>query len=340
MKSTFIAFRKPVYYLVAAVLFTAVLWGNGQAQKSSRPLSKGEVIELLDSGVAPARIVELTSQYGIAFELTSSAENELREAGATDELLKSLREMAAKAAAAIPPAPTPVATPPPSPPVLLIETSPPGAEVYIDEERAGKTSPEGRLKVSNLPPGQHRLRASLEGHQDYSRNVDLSAAQTTVVAVALVAEKPPAAETPAPTSAPAPATAPTQPTVDMRAILGAMTGESEAGHDSPNVKRFSVTHQHGGGGLRRLGYGGGGCYGWLIIGEGRIQFSSDSEDHAFDVAANETADVQLKSNHLRLRIKDKKYHLVTQDMGMFGGASQGPGAMRRAFESVGIKPKD
>ncbi|MBI1983750.1 MAG: PEGA domain-containing protein [Acidobacteria bacterium] len=337
MKSAFIGFRKPVYYFVAAVLFTVVLGGDGQAQESKRPLSKSQVIELLENSVPSARIADLASQYGIAFELTSQAENELREAGATDELLKSLREIAAKATAATPPAPEPVTAPSPVPPVLLIETSPPGAEVYIDEERAGKTSPEGKLKVSNLPPGQYRLRASLEGHQDYSRDVDLSAGQTTVVAVALVAEKPSPAETPAPTSAPAQATGPAQPAVDIRAILGAMTGESDAGKDGPNLKRFSVTHQHGG---RVLGYGGGGCYGWLIIGEGRIQFSSDSEAHAFDVGANEVADVQLKSNHLRLRIKDKKYHLVTQDMGMFGGASQGPGAMRRALESVGIKPED
>ena len=39
----------------------------------------------------------------------------------------------------------------------------------------------------------------------------------------------------------------------------------------------------------------------------------------------------------QVRINDKKFHLMTQDMGMLGGDSQGPGGLRKAFESVGLK---
>ena len=79
------------------------------------------------------------------------------------------------------------------------------------------------------------------------------------------------------------------------------------------------------------------CYGWLIIGKDHVQYSSNSEDDAFDVPASEITELQIKSNHIRFRIKDKKYHLMTQDMGMLGGDAQGPGSLQKAFESVGLK---
>jgi hypothetical protein len=235
-------------FLVGLVIVGFCLPG-AVAQKSRKPLAKGEVIELLENGAAPARIIDFTNQYGIAFEITPTAENELRQAGATDELLKSLREISARPSAA--PAPAPATAPAPAP-----APSPPenAADVY-------------------------------------------------------------------------------------KAMLGAMTGQGEAAAN-PNVKSSYVTHQHGGGGFRALGYGSGGRHGSLLIADGRIQFSSNSEDHAFDVAANEVSEVQLKSNHLRMQVKGRKYHFVTQDRGMFGGAGQGPGAMRWALESIGLKPKE
>lgn len=329
---------------VAALLLLLMLVPSAAtAEKAHKPLAKAEVLELLENGVAPGRIGELARQYGVAFEITPSVEGDLRDAGADDELVKALHESAAKPAESAPAsaAPTPA---PPSPPVLIIETTPPGAEVYVDEERAGKTGPEGKLKISTLTAGQHRIRASLEGYEDYARTFDLSPGQSTVAAVALVAAKPPAAEhaTQAPVN-PSPAAGATSgaPTDPFKAMLSAMTGQSAEGSGNNNLKKFYVTHQHGGAGLRNLGYGGAGmCYGWLIIGEGRVQFSSNSEDHAFDVAAGEMTDVQVKSNHVRFRVKGKNYHLVTQDMGPFGGTSQGPGAIRRAFEAAGIKVKD
>lgn len=332
-------------YIVAFLLLLEVVPCAVPAEKARKPLGKAEVLELLENGVAPARIAELARQYGVSFEVTPSVEGDLRDAGADDELVKALRESAPKPAdpppASLAPRPTSAASP--SPPVLTIETTPPGAEVYVDEERAGKTGPEGKLKISTLTAGEHRIRVSLEGYEDYSRTFDLAPGQSTVVAVALVEAKPPAAAQPtqAPVSPPPAGAASESPANVYKAMLSAMTGQSAEGSGNPNLKKFYVTHQHGGAGLRTLGYGGAGmCYGWLIIGEGRVQFSSNSEDHAFDVAAGEMSDVQVKSNHVRFRVKGKNYHLVTQDMGPFGGASQGPGAMRRAFESVGIKAKD
>jgi hypothetical protein len=317
------------------------------AQKSKRAMTKPQVIELVENGVSSTRVEELVRAYGITFEVTPEVVAEFRHAGATEDLVKALREIGtkpepatstAKPEASAAPAPTATAPAPPAPAVLTLETTPPGAEVYVDEERVGKTGPEGKLKISTLSAGEHRVRVSAAGHEDLSRSVELTAGQTTVVAVALAAVRPAAAEPAAPSQTPSgsPGSAvgisPGDSPLDVyKMMMGGMSGQSD-----PNLKRFYVTHEHGKS-LRALGYGGGMCYGWLIIGNGRVQFSSNEEDDAFDVAANAVTELQIKSNHVRFRANNKRFHLMTQDMGMLGGDSQGPGALRAAFESVGLK---
>ena len=309
------------------------------AQKSRKPMTKVEVIKLLESEVPPTRIDELVRAYGVAFELTPGVVVELQDAGARDDLIRTLKEIAPKPEPAAQPAKAePAAAPPPAPPILVLETTPPGAEVYVDEERVGKTSPEGKLKISNLAPGEHRVRISAPGYDDLSRSVELTAGQTNTVAVALAAQKPAVTEPPAnPQTAAGRAQGgaggPENPMDAYKAILSGMSGGDQG---DPNTKRFYVTHEHGKA-LRSLGYGGGMCYGWLIIGKDHVQYSSSNEDDAFDGPAAEITELQIKSNHIRFRIKDKKYHLMTQDMGMLGGDAQGPGSLRKAFESVGLK---
>ena len=107
--------------LIVCALTLPVLW----AQKVREPLRVPEIVDLLTSGVSPRRVDELARQHGIAFQLTSAAEDELRKAGASEDLLNALRELA------------------PKPPVLLIESTP-GAQVYVDDVFAGKTSSDGR----------------------------------------------------------------------------------------------------------------------------------------------------------------------------------------------------
>jgi len=312
------------------------------AQRSRKPMAKTEVLELLESGVSATRIDELVRAYGISFEVTPEVIIEFEDAGARDDLIATLREISPKREPAAPPPKKEEAAsqPPaaPAPPILMIETMPPGAEVYVDEERVGKTSPEGKLKVSTLGPGEHRLRVSAPGHDDLSRTVELTSGQTNVVAVALAPQKAPAPEPATNPQSPAkaqavPAGFPTgdNPMDAYKAILGGMTG---ADGGDPNFKRFYVTHDHG---KALMGYGGGLCSGMLIIGKDHVQFSSNNENDAFDVPASEITELQIKSNHIRFKLKGKKYHLMTQDMGMFGGDSQGPGALRQAFESVGLK---
>ncbi|MGE0441994.1 MAG: protein kinase [Gemmatimonadales bacterium] len=67
--------------------------------------------------------------------------------------------------------------PPPSrrePPVLEITSDPPGAAVFIDNTPAGRTDTvTGRLRLTALAAGRHRVRLSAEGRVDLVRDVDL-----------------------------------------------------------------------------------------------------------------------------------------------------------------------
>jgi hypothetical protein len=102
---------------------------------------------------------------------------------------------AAAAPARTPPAPAsaPSSAPPaPSPPVvaargeLLVTTSPPRSEVYLDDERVGLSDPQsGRLHVSGLAPGRHRLRVTAAGHADHVTELDLAAGRLAPVTIAL-----------------------------------------------------------------------------------------------------------------------------------------------------------
>ena len=173
--------------LAGAVLLCSAQWSSFlQAQNSRKALSKDEVIGLLESGVPPSRVGQLAREYGVGFEVTPDVESDLKDAGASDELLDTLRKLGAKNPLAAPqpakPKPVPKST---APPVLLIEATPGGAEVYIDDEPVGTTSSAGRLKLSRLSPGAHRVRLSLAGHRDYESNVTLAAGITTPFAATL-----------------------------------------------------------------------------------------------------------------------------------------------------------
>jgi len=178
--------------IVALLLVAGVAPCLAQAQKAKKPLTTNEVIELLESGVAPERVGVLARQYGIAFELTPETEAQLRDGGATDELLATFRELAPKTKTQSPrPTAPPAAAQPAGPPVLMIEVTPGGAQAYVDDEPVGTTSSAGRLKLSNLGPGEHRVRISLAGYRDHEQTIQLAAGQTANVTATLASAAPP-----------------------------------------------------------------------------------------------------------------------------------------------------
>ena len=78
-------------FLLIAILILWPLSGSGQAKK---PLSEAELVDLLKNYVPPGRVAELAREKGIDFSLTPRLEQELRQAGADDALINSLRDLA------------------------------------------------------------------------------------------------------------------------------------------------------------------------------------------------------------------------------------------------------
>jgi Protein kinase domain/PEGA domain len=67
------------------------------------------------------------------------------------------------------------ASPPVPRPALDITSDPPGAQVFLDDEPVGRTDPEtGRLRLTMLAPGRHRVRLSAEGRADLIREVEVA----------------------------------------------------------------------------------------------------------------------------------------------------------------------
>lgn len=194
-----------------AVLLCAALGAQALAVPApGKAMSKNEVIGLLESGVDSAKVAEAAREYGIAFTVTPEAESQLRDAGATDELIKALRDLAPKTT--VPPVkPSPARSA--EPPVLLLEVTPGGAQVYVDDEPLGTTSQAGRLKLSQLRPGQHTVRVSLAGYRDHEESVELTAGQTSQVAAALQQATLPAAPVSPSATPPVAATSSTEPGV-------------------------------------------------------------------------------------------------------------------------------
>jgi len=77
------------------------------------------------------------------------------------------------------------ATAPAARPVLVIQSTPGGVQVYVDDELFGMTSPEGRLKISTLKPGKHTLRLSLDGRSYGEGQFTLVTGKTLTKAVTL-----------------------------------------------------------------------------------------------------------------------------------------------------------
>lgn len=125
-------------------------------------LSKDQVLKLLQQDPM-ARVQFLVNKYGISFSLTPDVEKELTHAGATPDLLDTLRKLSPPPAK---PAPPPMAD-------LMIHAQPADAEVYVDDERKGTTSTEGTLKVSNLAPGPHKVRIARQGFHNFEMSVEV-----------------------------------------------------------------------------------------------------------------------------------------------------------------------
>jgi len=128
------------------------------------PLSKDQVLYLLNNCVSSKVVARIVRQRKIDFQLTAEVESDLRQAGATDELLSALREVAPKWG-------------------KIWVTTAPDARVYLDDDLKGQANAQGALVIENVSPGAHKLRASLTGERQPEQQVMVSPGQATATEV-------------------------------------------------------------------------------------------------------------------------------------------------------------
>jgi hypothetical protein len=133
------------------------------AQNALHHLSIDDVVKLLKGQVSPHRVAQRARQQGIDFEVTPEVEQELRRAGANDDLIAALHQLA----------------PYPKPAQIVVQTSP-EAGVYLDEQYVGRASSEGRLLIGNAKPGEHSLRVSLTGKKEFQGSITAQAGKESI----------------------------------------------------------------------------------------------------------------------------------------------------------------
>jgi hypothetical protein len=159
--------HRAVYVVtVSTILLALLLPFAADSQNPPEPLSKEQIIGLLKD-VPSHRVARIAREKGVAFDLTPDVETELRHARATEELLKTLRELAPRA------------------PELEVESTPGNAQVYVDDRLTSSTSTDGRVIIPGLKPGEHKIRVSLQGYKDYEQSVTLEAGRTASVTATL-----------------------------------------------------------------------------------------------------------------------------------------------------------
>ncbi len=258
--------------LFICLLCASTVLLSAQTQPAPKPFTKADVITLLAGNVSAKRVEGLARERGIDFQITPETESEFRKAGATDPLLATLRDLA------------------PKPPTLVVTTNPGGAQVFVDDELIARTSAEGRLRISRLTAGSHKLRVSLDGYPDHEENLDLVAGETLAVSVHLernTQRTPPAASSGGP---------------------GATGANSAPGSAAGNALTLP-----GNIGCSNIFPSSTSTYsGRITVGNGRLRFSANysSAKHSFDVPLSSVVPRNQSRSAVEFDVQfsDKKQH--------------------------------
>jgi len=171
---------QPVTYRIrlaglSLILLTLALGAQTAHAQRGKPLNEQEVLELLNGGVPSARVTEIVNDRGITFEITSAIEGRIRSAGGGEDLVTALRRLSKRTQESELPRGG----------SLRIQSKPGEAEVYINDEPKGITSPEGEIRLPNLKPGSYKVRVSLSGYQSWENTVTIAAGENQTIPVTL-----------------------------------------------------------------------------------------------------------------------------------------------------------
>lgn len=73
--------------IIVCVLLATTMAALPRPQSNSSPLTLDDVLKLLDAGVRPVRVKAAVTERGVGFLLNDAVEKDLRDAGATDDLI-------------------------------------------------------------------------------------------------------------------------------------------------------------------------------------------------------------------------------------------------------------
>lgn len=151
---------------------------RGQPVPSGPPLSKSEVVTMLQGGIAPTRVEQFVEARGINFEMNSAVAREITAAGGTRSLIGLLTEKAAHTESDSPFADNPAAA-----------RSGPDYDDYVDRINSmlDANDAQGAIRYAQeairLDPSQPTAYSLLGFAQLYGRNDIVSAAQAMRAAI-------------------------------------------------------------------------------------------------------------------------------------------------------------
>jgi Protein of unknown function (DUF1566) len=123
----------------------------GCQTEASQPLALSEVLKALSGGMTPARTATLVRKFGVDFELTPEAEQQIRSDGGNDELLLAIAQSRRSVL-------------PNQPKYGLIEiASETGGTLYIDDRQETEVSAFGTFTTAPMAPGLHKVRIEKPG---------------------------------------------------------------------------------------------------------------------------------------------------------------------------------
>ena len=66
-------------------------------------------------------------------------------------------------------------------PAIVIQGTPPGTQIFVDDQLVASTNPAGQAGVSTLAAGQHHLRLRVNGYRDYDQDIDVQTGKTSTI---------------------------------------------------------------------------------------------------------------------------------------------------------------
>jgi intracellular sulfur oxidation DsrE/DsrF family protein len=172
--------------------------------EEKKPLSLEDVGNLLRSNISKKRVVITIEENGIKFIKTKNNLEYLKKSGADEIVLGTIEKEWKKDER-----------------ILIIETVPAGATIYLDEEKAGETP----IEIEGLRPRKYSVRIEKEGYEPLDHEISLTVGVGRKLTVSLVKSP---SETPFPPKTP-PAPGPASPPVPTPTIVPAPSPPSTEG---------------------------------------------------------------------------------------------------------------